>query len=221
MEGCSAYIDRDADMPLESRFERSSSPKAKSACRTQRERSRSRDDLYQPSVRLSKEKAEELLEALLNEESRVESETKSLGDELSFGEDKVLLELRSEAPFVFRIADLDLPSRVDNAEHVVKLDLPSCFTGVQTLACKPQDDAGLCKQVTTKFKTVDTKHALALRNSGIYFIWHHDGMYLASMGGITASMFTPSVTSRKTRYDLEKQYVAPTVFFNFEDEEAL
>lgn len=160
-----------------------------------------------------------MLEALLNEESRVESETKSLGDQLSFGEDKVLIELRSEAPFVFRIADLDLPSRVDNAEHVVKLDLPSCFTGFQTLACKPQDDVDLGKQVTTKFKTVDKKHALTLKNSGIYFIWHHEGKYLASMNGITASMFTHRVTTRKTRYELEKHYVAPTVFFNFENEE--
>lgn len=225
MEGCAAFHDDD-DMNLRaipserSRSERSPSPKAVTT-RTQRERSRSRDNLYKVEGQLTKEEAETMLQALLSEESQVESETKSFGDKLSFGNDKVLMELRSEVPFVFRIADLDLPSRVDDTEHVIKLDFPSCFTYFQSLECKPQAESDMGKQATIKFKTINKKDASALRGSGVYFIWCHNGVYLQSMGGITASMFNPPLVSRKTRYELEKRNVAPTVFFNFENEEAL
>ena len=220
MEGC---LHDDDDMNLRaipsgrSRSERSPSPTT-TTTRTQRERSRSRDKLYKVKGQMTKEEAETMLQALLSEESQVELETKSLGDTLSFGDDKVLMELRSEAPFVFRIADLDLTSRVDDTDNVIKLDFPSCFTYFQSLECKPQAESDLGKQVTIKFKTINKKDASALRKSGVYFIWCHNGMYLQSMGGITGSMFNPPLVSRKTRYELEKQHVAPTVFFNFENE---
>ena len=220
MEGC---FHDDDDMNLRaipsgrSRSERSPSPTT-TTTRTQRERSRSRDNLYKVEGQMTKEEAETMLQALLSEESQVELETKSFGEVLSFGNDKVLMELRSEVPFVFRIAELDLTSRFEDTVHVIKLDLPSCFTGFQTLECKPQAESDQGKQVTIKFKTINKKDASALRESGVCFIWCHDGMYLKSMGGITASMFNPPLVSRKTRYELEKQHVAPTVFFNFEDE---
>ena len=169
------------------------------------------------------EQAQGLLASIMDAKTPIETVEIDMYESVDVSNDKVLLDMTSEAGFVLHIgAWTELMQSVFDSQtnkHVIKLGFPACLTNFGTIRCVPTqaEDAGQKVVLTCKEASKDDTDTLGTTSVG--FVWKHDGAYLASFGSLIGPLFTPYVPSRDyTREEIKSRCGDKLVFFRFEDD---
>jgi hypothetical protein len=170
---------------------------------------------------MSKEEAEAVFQTMMGEPTPIVTLVMPMNEDIRLPRNKVLLDLTAETEFALYIGSMlhPLRSQYDDATstHVIKLGFPCVFAYLVSLKCVPVNQEA-CNLVAVRVKEASMVDADALLYSKNYFVWKHDGMYLASYAGIIGAKFEPPVPSRHySREEIASKYKQPTVFFNFDD----